>query len=597
MSTKTIEQFFTGKTLEIPPYQRDYAWTTSNIDDLFDDLQEAMELGGGHYLGTFILSQADKNAPFKVVDGQQRLTTLTLLLDALINATDDQEIKSHYRASYIRHPLHGQKFSVLGINREFFDNLMSGKNPDPDSDGQFRMKAAYEWIRDRVFALKRAQGENAIQQWLLSIGNLEVLEFTEANEGKAIRMFQSVNDRGVPLSRMDIAKSLLIYYSNHFLDAELDRYVSEKFGDAFRAYSRIKRLASESGYQVNLINRNNFREDDVFRYHYFAFNGDEHCSNAGFDYNATSETVLEGFLKPTLKMLRGNKDRLRAFILDYVSDLSDFFNQLLVLIEGTRSSKALYLVLVVGDLASTLYPLAIRLAQLNKLDEVVPSAANRSLLQLIELADLRVFKLRGTNPQADIAALIRKLDAFTAQEIGMALCNFTAKFMDDALFKQRLYSEALYRNPGLERILIAAEEDIRQQEGSALLGIDELAAIYGDGLTVEHILPQKPSFDIAGYGFDDSETYETNIHRIGNLTLLERGLNSACNNATVERKVDDQQLYRTSDFRITRNLAAEAPSKTPAFSKSDIDGRCEQLAELAVRAWPIRTPELLAENS
>ena len=235
MSTKTIEQFFTGKTLEIPPYQRDYAWTTSNIDDLFDDLQEAMELGGGHYLGTFILSQADKNAPFTVVDGQQRLTTLTLLLNALINATDDQEIKSHYRASYIRHPLHGQKFSVLGINREFFDNLMSGKNPEPDSDGQFRMKAAYEWIRERVFALKRAQGENAIQQWLLSIGNLEVLEFTEANEGKAIRMFQSVNDRGVPLSRMDIAKSLLIYYSNHFLDAELDQYVSEKFGDAFRA--------------------------------------------------------------------------------------------------------------------------------------------------------------------------------------------------------------------------------------------------------------------------------------------------------------------------------------------------------------------------
>ena len=55
MGTQTIEQFFTGKTLVIPAYQRDYAWTTSNIDDLFEDIEEAMELGGGHYLGTFIL--------------------------------------------------------------------------------------------------------------------------------------------------------------------------------------------------------------------------------------------------------------------------------------------------------------------------------------------------------------------------------------------------------------------------------------------------------------------------------------------------------------------------------------------------------------
>jgi uncharacterized protein with ParB-like and HNH nuclease domain len=45
MSTKTIEQFFSGKSLEIPPYQHDYAWKTANIDDLFEDISEAMEMG------------------------------------------------------------------------------------------------------------------------------------------------------------------------------------------------------------------------------------------------------------------------------------------------------------------------------------------------------------------------------------------------------------------------------------------------------------------------------------------------------------------------------------------------------------------------
>lgn len=85
MSTKTIENFFTGKTLVIPGYQRDYAWKERNVDDLFSDVEEALEVGGGHYLGTFILSQRDKQAPVQVVDGQQRLTTLTMMLDVLID--------------------------------------------------------------------------------------------------------------------------------------------------------------------------------------------------------------------------------------------------------------------------------------------------------------------------------------------------------------------------------------------------------------------------------------------------------------------------------------------------------------------------------
>ena len=94
MTTKTIEQFFTGKNLVIPGYQRDYAWTDRNVDDLFDDVAEALESGGSHYLGTFILSQKNKLAPVHVVDGQQRLTTLTMILDALIDAVDDESIVS-----------------------------------------------------------------------------------------------------------------------------------------------------------------------------------------------------------------------------------------------------------------------------------------------------------------------------------------------------------------------------------------------------------------------------------------------------------------------------------------------------------------------
>ncbi len=587
MSTKTLEQFFTGKSLEIPPYQRDYAWKTGNVDDLFDDIQEAMEMGGGHYLGTFILSQGETKERFKVVDGQQRLTTVTMLLDALVDALSDGELKTYYRSTFLRHPIHGPKFTVLGDNQAFFTALLDELNPIPNTEGQHRLIAAYDWIRYRVQGIKATLGEAGIQNWLTDIGKLEVLEFIADNEGKAIRMFQSVNDRGVPLSKMDIAKSLLIYYSNRFLDGELDHFIADKFGTSFKNYSLIKSSASESGYQIKLIDRDTFQEDDVFRYHYFAYNADQHNVSTTFDYNASSETVLDVFLKPALKNLRGKPEDLKSFIQDYVSDLANFFSAFWTLVQETRTDKALYLLFVVGDLAATLYPLTIRLAMRNVLRDKIATANDMSLLKLIEIADIRVFKLRGTNPQADILFLAKEAKFKSGEEIADDLKKFVTRFMDDGLFQSRLSQEGLYRNPGLVRILNAVEEKQRQEMRGEGLDLPALKSFSEDGQTVEHILPQEPSFGIQGYGFTTIESYEINIHRLGNLTLLERSLNSTCNNHSVETKMTNEKLYRTSNYQMTKSLAASSAAKTPPFSKTEIDQRGEEIAKFCVSEWPI----------
>lgn len=592
MATQTIEQFFTGKTLEIPAYQRDYAWSTSNIDDLFEDIEEAMELDGGHYLGTFILSQQGKTAPVKVVDGQQRLTTLTMLLDALVDAVEDPAIKEHYRGTYIKHPVHGPKFTVLGVNQAFFTALLNDENPQPESDGQQRLLAAYQWIRHRVAAIKTQQGQAAIREWLLAISRLEVLEFTEGNEGKAIRMFQSVNDRGVPLAKMDIAKSLLIYYSNRFLEGELDALVSERFGEAFRCFSRLKKLAAEPGYQIRLINRDPFREDDVLRYHYFAFDGEKHDVESGADYSATSETVLESFLKPALKGMSNDRERLAAFIEDYVCDLERFFKGLLELAEATRSNRELYLLLVVQDLAATLYPLLVRLYNEDKLDVRVPEHLDYTLLQLVELADLRVFKLQGTNPQADMAALMRDFGRLTPLQIAERLINFCQRFMPSARFEAKLANEEMFRNPGLPRILLEAESAARESSGLPRLEIADMVLVNTEGLTIEHILPQEPSFGVRPYGFHSAESYLEHMHLLGNLAPLEKRINSACSNSSVEKKMTEPRLYRSSQFNLIKTLAAAGANKSPAYSKNALIERGGELARFAVKRWPLLESDL-----
>ena len=587
MSTKTIENFFTGKTLVIPGYQRDYAWKERNVDDLFSDVEEALEVEGGHYLGTFILSQKDRNAPVQVVDGQQRLTTLTMLLDVLIDVVDDPAIQQHYRNTFIAHPVTGAKFRVLGENEHFFQQLLADHNPEPQSDGQDRLKRAYQWIQQRVQALVNTGGQPLIKNWLLCLSQMEVLEFIEPDEGKAIRMFQSVNDRGVPLAKMDIVKSLLVYYSNRYLGGVLDQNISQQFGQAFRSFSHTKRLAAVSGFKVRQIDRDSFREDDVLRYHYLAFDSSRFDAVAGADYSATSETVLEVFLKPALKRLRGNVDKLREFIIAYTADLTAFFMGLEQLVEATRTKRDTYLLFVVQDLSATLYPLVIRLQLMGWLSQTGVVRDPRKLHDLVELVDLRVFKLWGTNPQADIFRITQELPLRSVDEVIEVLQNFCQRFMPDAKLESRLVDQDLYRNLGLTRMLLEEEELARAALKLPPLSVEHLVAFNSTGLTVEHILPQEPNFNVVAYGFDGHEAYELHKHRIGNLILLEGPLNSACNNRTVEDKMSAPNLYLSSGLKAVSSLAAQFTGKTQGFQCVSIETRSKDLAKLVMQRWPI----------
>lgn len=590
MSTTTIEKFFTGKSLVIPSYQRDYAWKIKNVNELFNDIDEAIEGPGGHYLGTFILSQknGDRTEPVHVVDGQQRLTTLTMLLHASIDAVEDEGIRQYYRNTFIHHPVTGLKFRVLGQNEVFFREVLNNKTPEPLTDGQERLLKVYEWIRQRILTMLNRDGQVRIQQWLRGISELQVLEFIETDEGKAIRMFQSVNDRGVQLGKMDILKSLLVYYSNRYLEGRLDNHVAEKFGAAFRSFNRIKRLAREPGYQVKHINRESFTEDDVLRYHYFAFDDAAFGSSAGADYNATAQRVLDYFLKPELDRLRSTPDTLEAFIRAYTDDLVAFFGSLEALLDSTRTDKDSYLLLVSQDIAATLYPLLIRLHLKGWLTERENGNKGRTLMELLELVDFRVFKLRGTNPQADIAWITRNLPNCTVQDVTQHLLNFCRKWMPDALMASRLLADDMYRHPGLQRILLESEEQARSALQRPALDINDMVGLAKEGLSVEHILPQEPSFNVTAYGFANNDEYLQHLHRLGNLLLLEKSINSACSNSTVEQKITAPNLYHASSLRSVGTLAANHVGQS-SYKKADLNIRSQALADMVAARWSINS--------
>jgi uncharacterized protein with ParB-like and HNH nuclease domain len=209
MDRNTLEKFFTGKSFVVPRYQRDFAWTYDNIDDLLTDIAETIETRTTHYIGTFILSRGVGDGTYRVVDGQQRLTTLTMILNAAINLLP-AEPKIINSNTFIRDASTRRwRLEPAPYNKDFFVALLEGKDQSADSRSQKLLKAAYEYILTYVNSLNR-DDRGSIEYYINSIKQLEVMEFIESDEGKAIRIFQTVNDRGRPLAVAEKAKSLMV---------------------------------------------------------------------------------------------------------------------------------------------------------------------------------------------------------------------------------------------------------------------------------------------------------------------------------------------------------------------------------------------------
>ena len=610
MEKKTLEILFTNKLFWIPDYQRDYAWQSENITDLFDDLREAIETGTGHYIGTFIFlkvgteagesvitgvlqgvnadqglvsSETDRKSAaanvYALVDGQQRLTTLSMILHALVDALpvdDDDRIVYRRFLRYKGIPI----MLLQHHNHEFFYRLLhNSEGAVPVTRGQRLLAKAHGDINRQVKAIASRDGSQIIRRWLEAIKDLEVLEFIEEDEGRAIRIFQTVNDRGVPLRNMDKAKSLLVYYSNRFLDRKLDHTISECYGEAYRAYDAIKEISETVDYRIDLINSEKFNEDSILRWHFVAMDSDD------WAYDASAQYVLDSFLRKTLKANRDEPAALEQFIRNYATDLKDFFNTLRATIERIKTEPEYYKMFALLGPSTYLYPLIVRLAQRGLLDQqtgLEPASTFRSLL---EVADVRVYKTRGTDPQADFAALARNLVAIPAQTIAFTLRDVIRRFMADAEFDARLRQD-VYKNQALVRVFIGLDEHLLRARGHKPYTLEALIERKKATPTIEHVFAQEPRFDFPGHQFQSEQEYAGRIHKFGNLIVLEKALNSSCNNRTVQDKLNSSNLYAESTFECVQQFRQDCNANGP-FTIAELDQRTDVLVAFCLSEWAI----------
>lgn len=181
-------------------------------------------------------------------------------------------------------------------------------------------------ILDKVSELNKEEANERLEVLL----EMVLMRFEEPDPGIAIRTFQSVNDRGVPLLLLDKLKSLLIYYSNTFCDGKrgLDQFIIDHFGEIFKIFAKIKKSN-----HISSVEGSNFKEGDIFRYHAGSqrFDGIEFLGH----YEAGTDKTYEK-LKDELKKIK--KSELKSFIQSYVSDLKNFYQAFLDLLSEIDTS-------------------------------------------------------------------------------------------------------------------------------------------------------------------------------------------------------------------------------------------------------------------
>ena len=577
-NTIKIQSFLLDNKFTIPVYQRDYAWTITHVEDLLEDISEAIDASSPHYLGTVVLSQGETDL-LEVVDGQQRLSTLILLIHALLDVLPPHNQDRMIDAANLLG--RGSELKLdFGKNASFVSDLFSDSDPPPKTAGQRKLRDAYEYARDRARTLYNTGGRDLIMKWMKTIKTLEIIQFDAKDTGRAIRMFQTINDRGLPLSAMDKTKALLVFYSNRYLEGDLDSDISEYFGECFAAFDVMREFVRKPACRIDNIARETFSEDDLLRYHYLSYTFPDIVE--GGDYYGSIQTVLDGFLKGTLKQFsKSSPEKLRDFIKDYTQDLSRFCKAFQDVICAAETDPRLYKCLVVLGISARLYPLLIRLYQRGILFETQPDS-EIDLLQCLETCDVRVYKTRATDPAKDVGDLSHESRKASTQVISEKLRTFTKDFMSDSYF-QTLLAQEMYYNGALPLIMLEYDERCAKES----YDIETLRGLVSQQITREHILPQKPSFAVTEHGFDNDDDFKAHRHQLGNMTPLTMRENSRCNNANVLTKMTDQQFYLSSSYVSTRLLAQEYIAGSKQFQKQDLQQRTQTLSEWVRQRWPL----------
>ena len=545
----------TGGQFVIPVFQRNYTWTSNEVKQLFRDLESVLNNEySNHFLGTIIYTDRSlsiSERQFTVIDGQQRLTTVFLILyaiKALMEENNDIEKINELEENYLINKNNSNNESKYRLKPYVSDdNVFQKIVKDRVDKIENKQSNVYKNYINILSYIRKLNTDYSLDEIIAGLNKLNIVCIPLYPDDSAQRIFESINSTGVKLTASDLIRNFLLmdlnnneqeeYFNKYWM--EIEKNISsdpKKLESFFRVYLAIKnkKLPAKRSiyndfkrwyYQNNEISLKEIFKD-IIKY-----------SNYYNEIYHTNINKIDKSLREPIKEYRIIGSELPAPL------IMGFYN----LYQNNEIKKE----------------------QLSKLISIVNIyLVRRAICDLDTKSITKLF-----------APLLNDVIDYCRGDYNLIveslIHNLIVRNKNDSMFvpdEVQLYDMVLnsnvYKNKNVLRIFL---DKLEHDQNPAPVDLEKL--------NIEHVMPQNPIsewYDILNV---DQETYERNVNRIGNLTLASISDNSRMQNRLWDYK--NKILANTSHLKINKEIL-----EIDQWTIEEIDKRTKSLIDKINRLFP-----------
>jgi len=529
------------KTFIIPPFQRNYEWGKDQCTELFKDILQSCKTGKAHYLGNIVYYEGKNSGAsyteFVLIDGQQRVTSVLILLCALRDSIEDANVKESINKRYLLNDTSDNRYRIrlkqTAYDSSSFIAIIDGEEPENKDSHVVRNYNLFKTL------IKNCSGSYCPIDIYETIPKLEVVEVNlqVIDDLKAVQtVFEKINSTGKVLTPADLIRNLLLLtksadeqerlYSKYWLKIE-ETLKSENITRFSRDYIIMQTFSDVPEKQVyslfkSYLIENDRENEDIL---------DEMEKFSKYYAWIIFESCQDEVINRCIKMLNILK----------TDDVYPLYLYLLFQMFQDQKSELRHIFILITD-----FMIRYRV--------VTPATGGGALRSVVQ-------------------ELIEKLSSeieCTREAILYELSNSatpTGRFPDDNEFTQKLMSSV---NPLYARVILLKIEE--NETHNIPVDINKV--------TVEHLMPQTLSAWWKSHlgGEEDAERIRTEyLNSIGNLTPVSQGYNSSMSNKPWGEKIS---VLKNVQFTITSVIA----DKYPEWNEANIRARNELISNKAVQA-------------
>ncbi len=567
----------------IPFFQRSYVWQADSWGELWENiLEEYKELKSGnqtseHFIGTVIIKQKDServgSLEYDLIDGQQRLTTICLLLRAFYDVAEDQNLKNWIKTLLVftdSYGLENIRISHSRVDNDYFQNIILNQDNNSKLWSEYeglkledleknleiinRIKGGYLYFRKRI---ESESDRNDIRTYVtIILEKLPVIHMALSKDDDVQQIFDTINSLGVKLTTAELLKNFL--YSHKSVISLYDdcwHSVFEADEDAIdfwnidRTSGRVRRTTVELflySYLV-ILKESNVKMESLFK------EFKSHLKNK-------STFELESFAK-----------ELKSFALVY-QELPDGEN--LSEFNFVEHDKRFFHVIREFEI-TTIFPLILYIFK-----TVTDKGERIRILNVLEsyLTRRTICKLTTKNYNnlfLSLLGVVKKMETITGDSIKAELLNYTEvtnRFPDDDEFKTAFHNATLVNKYSREVLYCIALFQLNDN-------FQDNSKLNFGGFSVEHMMPKKWRNKWTNLPEDANKSLrDYKLLTLGNLTLVKGKLNSSMRDSSWANK--KEALRKFSTLRQTTDYTIKED-----WNELEIDARAETLYKAAIQIW------------